>query len=113
MRTGIARGGAVRPCHTGGGAPVAQPSRFFFRYSASLRRIAGLAAEGAVPAPVFTASLSYLDTYAAKELDTGIVELMRDYIQDAGFEKKEEEKKRYHADWKDVRDEINCREIIK
>lgn len=45
------------------------------RYSVSLRRIAGLAAEGAVPVPVFAASLSYLDTYAAKLLDTGIVEL--------------------------------------
>lgn len=83
------------------------------RYSVSLRRIAGLAAEGAVPVPVFAASLSYLDTYAAKLLDTGIVELLRDYIQDSGFEKKDEEKKRYHADWKDVRDEINCREITK
>ena len=83
------------------------------RYSVSLRRIAGLAAEGAVPAPVFTASLSYLDAYAAKELDTGLVELMRDYVQDAGFEKKDEEKKRYHADWKDVRDEISCQEITK
>lgn len=38
---------------------------------------------------------------------------MRDYVQDAGFEKKDEEKKRYHADWKDVRDEISCQEITK
>ena len=38
---------------------------------------------------------------------------LRDYIQDSGFEKKDEGKKRYHADWKDVRDEISCQEITK
>ncbi|MFR1517491.1 MAG: NAD(P)-binding domain-containing protein [Clostridia bacterium] len=81
------------------------------RYSESLRRVAGICAEAGVPIPVFYASLSYVDTYASAELDTGLIELMRDYIQATGFEKKTDDKKRFHADWKDIRDAIACDEI--
>lgn len=81
------------------------------RYAVSLRRVAGIAAEGGVAVPVIASSLSYLDSYTSAELDTGIIELMRDYIQNTGFDIKEESKKRFHADWKSVRDEISCEEI--
>ena len=80
------------------------------RYSESLRRVVGVSAEAGIAAPVLSASLSYLDSYAAAELETGLVELIRDYIQNTGFEKKEE-KKRFHADWKDIRDGISCEEM--
>ncbi len=79
-------------------------------YASSLRRTLQVAVAAGVPTPVLSASLSYLDTYASPELGTGVVELLRDYIQATGFEKKDEASSRFYADWKNIRDEIICEE---
>lgn len=83
------------------------------RCIASLRRVVGLAAETGIPVPAYMASLSYIDLYSAKDSEAGIIELIRDYIQETGFEIKEKGKNRYHADWHDIREEININEIKK
>lgn len=79
----------------------------------SLRRVVGLAAEAGIPVPAYMASLSYIDSYASVDSEARLIELMRDYIQDTGFEMKNSGGKRFHADWHNIRGEIAVNEIEK
>lgn len=83
------------------------------KYMPSLRKIVGLATECGISIPIMSSSLSYLDTYCTSDLDTGIIELLRDYIQGTGFEKKNIPQKRFHADWKNTLSKVPIEEIQK
>lgn len=82
------------------------------QYSTSLRKVVCEAARTGIPVPVMSASLAYADSYASENLQTGIVELYRDYIQNTGFEKNDGSNTRFHANWRDIRDEIECDELL-
>lgn len=70
-------------------------------YLPSLQNVIIKAAEGGVSIPVLSSALSYLYDYSEISMDTGIIELARDYIQGTGFELKDSNVK-CHANWKNT-----------
>lgn len=83
------------------------------RYLPSLQIVVAKAAESGISLPVFSSSLSYIVSMAQEEMNTGLLELIRDYTQGKGFEFKDTPKIRYNAEWNNINQEIPYKEIKK
>lgn len=83
------------------------------RYLPSLKNIVSTAAENGIIVPVFSATLSYILSMTEENMNTGMIELLRDYIQGTGFELNDSSKKRYIADWNNPADVVLYKEIKK
>ena len=79
----------------------------------SLKRVINAANECGLPLSVMSESLSYINSIRQSYLDTGIVELARDYIQGSGFELEGLPKKKFSGLWKSYEKEIEIEEVIK
>lgn len=83
------------------------------RYLPSLQNVVAKAAESGIAVPVFAASLSYIICMAQEEMNTGLLALIRDYTQGTGFEMRNTPKIRYSADWSNLNQDIEMKEIRK
>lgn len=79
----------------------------------SLKRLVNSANECGLPLNVMSESLSYINSLKLQYLDTGIAELVRDYIQGTGFEIENIPKKKFSANWKSYEKKIEIKEIVK
>ena len=83
------------------------------RYLPSLKNVVAKAAESAIALPVFSASLSYIISMSQEEMNTGLLALIRDYTQGTGFELRDAPKIKYNADWSNLNQEIEFKELKK
>ena len=66
------------------------------------RKVVALAAECGVPAPTFSSSLAYYDSYRSARLPTNLLQAQRDYFGAHTYERVDQKRgKFYHIDWPD------------
>ncbi|MBO4356455.1 MAG: hypothetical protein J5850_06360 [Clostridia bacterium] len=58
-------------------------------YSNSLRYIINTGISGGIAMPAMSAALQYIDQYRSLDLNSGIIQLSRDYINESGFQRKD------------------------
>ncbi len=69
-------------------------------YSSSLRYIISSGISSGIAMPAMSAALQYLDQYRAADLNSGIIQLSRDYINGVGFQRIDRSGL-YNANWGD------------
>ncbi len=67
-------------------------------YISYLREIVSLANDNGIPVPAISAALQYLDSYTALRLDSGTIQLAKDYLNNTGFERTDFSG-RFHGNW--------------
>ncbi len=77
----------------------------------SLRRVVGISIESGVSIPAISEAFSYINSLSLDKLDTGFVELMRDYIQQSGFEITDKPKVKFTAEWDNYENLLEIKEI--
>jgi len=69
---------------------------------ANWRKVVALAAECGVPAPTFSSSLAYYDSYRSARLPANLLQAQRDYFGAHTYERVDQKRgKFYHIDWPD------------
>jgi len=67
---------------------------------ANWRKVVALAAECGVPAPTFSSSLAYYDSYRSARLPANLLQAQRDYFGAHTYERVDQKRdKFYHIDW--------------
>jgi len=70
---------------------------------ANWRKVVALAAECGVPAPTFSSSLAYYDSYRSARLPANLLQAQRDYFGAHTYERVDQKRgKFYHIDWPDA-----------
>ena len=73
-------------------------ARLVNRYTPGLRRVALAAAKYGVPAPAYTATLGYIDSYRSERLPANLLQAQRDYFG-AHTYKRIDKEGAFHSDW--------------
>ena len=69
-------------------------------YNSSLRYIISTAVTSGIPVPAMSAALQYIDQYRSSDLNSGIIQLSRDYVIGSGFQRLDRPGL-YNANWED------------
>jgi 6-phosphogluconate dehydrogenase len=71
---------------------------------ASWRKVVALAAEYGVPAPTFSSSLAYYDSYRSARLPANLLQAQRDYFGAHTYERVDQKRGEfYHIDWPEAK----------
>jgi 6-phosphogluconate dehydrogenase len=73
-------------------------ARLVNRYTPGLRRVVLAAAKYGVPAPAYTATLGYIDSYRSDRLPANLLQAQRDYFG-AHTYKRIDKEGTFHTDW--------------
>lgn len=67
-------------------------------YSGSLRFILKAGISAGIPVPAMSASVQYIDLYRSSDLNSGIIQLSRDYVNSAGYQRNDIQGL-FHGNW--------------
>ncbi len=73
-------------------------SRLVNRYSRGLRKVVALASKTGVPAPAYTATLGYIDSYRSELLPANLLQAQRDYFGAHTYQRVDREGT-FHTEW--------------